>query len=171
VSPDTANVLLPFNDAALLRITIVGGLVDVDQSHAINRADHLKNADWEVNTAEGQLNEQITIINGYVDVDQDRAITTADDAIVRVVKLNAPSKAHPVDVIDGKVDVDGNGTINDNDDLNNVLVLFNDAAAIIVNIVDGYVDVNQDGVTGRFDHLANVDPTRLLDNAYYITTR
>ncbi len=164
VSPDTANVLLPFNDAALLRVSIVNGLVDVDQNHTINMADHLRNADWEVNGEDGQLNEQVTIISGCVDVDQDRAITTADDAIVRVVKLNAPSKAHPVDVIDGKVDVDRNGTINSDDDLNNVLVLFNDAAAILVNIVDGHVDVNQDGVTGRFDHLANVDLTRSLDS-------
>ncbi len=166
-SDDLQNVWLVQvpNLPAMETLTITDGIVSPDTANVLlHMADHLRNADWEVNGEDGQLNEQVTIISGYVDVDQDRAITTADDAIVRVVKLNAPSKAHPVDVIDGKVDVDRNGTINSDDDLNNVLVLFNDAAAILVNIVDGHVDVNQDGVTGRFDHLANVDLTRSLDS-------
>jgi hypothetical protein len=57
----------------------------------------------------------------------------------------------------GWIDVDENGAIDGLDDLNNVVLTYNDAALIQVDIIDGRVDVNQDGAIDGLDDLLDVD--------------
>jgi hypothetical protein len=53
--------------------------------------------------------------------------------------------------------VNEDGAINGVDDLNNVVLTYNDAVLIQVDIIDGRVDVNQDGAIDVLDDLLNVD--------------
>jgi hypothetical protein len=62
-----------------------------------------------------------------------------------------------VNIIQGFFDVDQNGIIDANDDLNNVALWFDEAAPVRVDIRDGEVDVNEGGTINTQDDLNNVD--------------
>jgi hypothetical protein len=57
----------------------------------------------------------------------------------------------------GWIDVNEDGAIDVLDDLDNVVLTYNDAALIQVDIIDGRVDVNQDGAIDGLDDLLDVD--------------
>lgn len=62
-----------------------------------------------------------------------------------------------VDILDGFVDVQENGAIGVNDDLNNVVLWCDEAMPVRVDIKDGKFDINEDGLTNSADDLFNCD--------------
>ena len=78
---DVAQVVLAFDDAAIIKVQISNGSVDVNANGVIAADDDLLNADLNKELP-GNLraSDQVDIINGQVDVDENGAITTADDA-------------------------------------------------------------------------------------------
>lgn len=62
-----------------------------------------------------------------------------------------------VNILDGEVDVNQDGFIFANDDLNNVWLWCNDAAPVRVKIIDGQVDVTENAVINGNDDLFNCD--------------
>ncbi|MEQ1559573.1 MAG: hypothetical protein ABL933_11630 [Methyloglobulus sp.] len=65
----------------------------------------------------------------------------------------------PVNIVDGGVDVNGNGLQQAVDDLNNVFLWCQGAAPVRVDIIDGFVDVNENGVITNNDSITNCDLT------------
>jgi len=60
-----------------------------------------------------------------------------------------------VDILDGFIDVQENGAIGVNDDLNNVILWCYGGMPVRVDIIDGKVDVNEDGIINFGDDLSN----------------
>lgn len=75
------------------------------------------------------------------------------------VASSAQAKAtfNEVDILDGFIDVQENGAIGVNDDLNNVVLWCDEAMPVRVDIIDGKVDVNEDGIVNFGDDLSNCD--------------
>jgi hypothetical protein len=65
----------------------------------------------------------------------------------------------PVDIIDGRVDVIRNTVINGFDDLNNVFLWCQGAAAVRVDVINGLVDVNEGGSALNNDDITSCDMT------------
>lgn len=80
-------------------------------------------------------------------------------ASVGATPANASLGANRADIIDGRVDVNEDGVVNDSDDAPVVQLAFNDAALIRVGIINGSVDVNESGVADLDDDLLNADLT------------
>ena len=85
-----------------------------------------------------------------------KSITAAVSLLVAAPTVGAVT-VNEVDILDGFVDVQENGAIGINDDLNNVILWCDEAMPVRVDIIDGEVDVNEDGVADTSDDLFNCD--------------
>jgi hypothetical protein len=169
-------------------INIINGGFDVNKDGVVGTADNLAGVLLFFNDAAPIRGD---IIAGGLDLDGDGLLNDQQDSLANVdltyrpaTIILPPRRSIEVDVIDGRVDVDGGG-VSDSDDFQNVLLVqvptlpsmedvvivdgkiypnmynillaFNDAALARVSIVDNLVDVNQDlAITGA-DYLPNTD--------------
>lgn len=69
--------------------------------------------------------------------------------IVAAPTVQATAGFDEVDIIDSAVDVNEDGFIAADDDLEDVILWCNDAAPVRVDIINGFVDLDEDGVVGE----------------------
>ncbi|HQK12556.1 MAG TPA: SdrD B-like domain-containing protein [Anaerolineae bacterium] len=160
---------------------IIGGLVDVNGDGAITDADD-----------GAALINGYNVINGYLDMDGDGSTSlpdTGDDGQVTGTTAasqgvtitngllsitNGVFAGYNTNAI-GRLDINGDGLFDDNDDGTGLIGGFNTGtnAVVLYNVVNGYVDVDGDGVANETNGNDNASLSgnygfAYLPNAYYI---